>query len=117
MDFEECIVEDSSNFTSDERGFDGAPIIVKTDTAGSLTSIQDTVDEMPGVYTVHMGLGSITTRDIERAGSDSCKIFGFNVRLHNRERKLAESLRVEVILRSTIHELIEEINLHASNQK
>uniref|UniRef100_K3WZG4 Tr-type G domain-containing protein n=1 Tax=Globisporangium ultimum (strain ATCC 200006 / CBS 805.95 / DAOM BR144) TaxID=431595 RepID=K3WZG4_GLOUD len=84
-------------------------IIVKADTAGSLTSIQDTVDEMVGISTARIGIGNITTKDIDVAINGKCPIFGFNVKLHPKEKKLAASRGVRVILRSTIHGLIEEI--------
>ncbi|ETL30473.1 hypothetical protein, variant [Phytophthora nicotianae P10297] len=84
-------------------------IIVKADGAGSLTSIQDTVDEMAGISTVRLGIGNISTKDIDVAINGKCPIFGFNVKLRNREAKLATERGVRVILRSTVHELIEEI--------
>ncbi|KAG7383603.1 hypothetical protein PHYPSEUDO_003529 [Phytophthora pseudosyringae] len=84
-------------------------IIVKADGAGSLTSIQDTVDEMSGISTVRLGIGNISAKDIDVAISGKCPIFGFNVKLRNREAKLATQRGVRVILRSTVHELIGEI--------
>ncbi|OQR85527.1 translation initiation factor IF-2 [Achlya hypogyna] len=89
------------------KGFFGAPIVVKADTAGSLTSILDTVDSMPLIHTAHVGLGNITTKDIERG----CTIFGFGVRAHARERRLAAQENIKIVLRPTVHELLEEINL------
>lgn len=38
-----------------------------------------------------------------------CPIFGFNVKLHPKEKKLAATRGVRVILHSTIHGLIEDI--------
>ncbi|CAI5731439.1 unnamed protein product [Hyaloperonospora brassicae] len=84
-------------------------IIVKADGAGSLTSIQDTVDAMPGISTVRLGIGNISVKDIDTAINGECPIFGFNVKLRDREAKLALTRGVRVILRSTVHELIEEI--------
>ncbi|CAH0480411.1 unnamed protein product [Peronospora belbahrii] len=85
------------------------PIIVKADGAGSLTSIQDTVDEMSGISTVRLGIGNISTKDIDVAINGKCPIFGFNVKLRSREAKLAKERGVRVILRSTVHELIREV--------
>ncbi|RLN66851.1 hypothetical protein BBP00_00002000 [Phytophthora kernoviae] len=84
-------------------------IIVKADGAGSLTSIQDTVDEMTGISTVRLGIGNITTKDIDVAINGKCPIFGFNVKLRDREAKLAAKRGVRVVLHSTVHELIGEI--------
>ncbi|RLN78846.1 hypothetical protein BBJ28_00014525 [Nothophytophthora sp. Chile5] len=84
-------------------------IIVKADGAGSLTSIQDTVDEMQGISTVRLGIGNISTKDIDVAINGNCPIFGFNVKLRRREAKLAAARGVRVVLRSTVHGLIEEI--------
>ncbi|RQM10891.1 hypothetical protein B5M09_006916 [Aphanomyces astaci] len=114
MDFQAAVeVADDNEKVDDEmpaKGFFGTPIVIKTDTAGSLTSILDTVDaSMPGIHTAHMGLGHVTTKDVERG----CTIFGFNVRVGARERKLAKDQHVKIVIRPTIHELLEEIALVA----
>ncbi|CAI5745341.1 unnamed protein product [Peronospora destructor] len=80
-------------------------IIVVRDGAGSLASIQDTVDEMSGI----LASGNISVKDIDVAINGKCPIFGFNVKLRTREAKLATERGVRVILRSTVHELIEEV--------
>ncbi|KAJ0403359.1 hypothetical protein P43SY_007110 [Pythium insidiosum] len=85
------------------------PIVVKADGAGSLATIQDTVDEMPGLKTVRLGIGHITAKDVDVAINKDCPIFGFKVRLRRREQKLAAARGVRVVLRSTIHGLLEEI--------
>ncbi|GLE04431.1 hypothetical protein PINS_up013373 [Pythium insidiosum] len=85
------------------------PIVVKADGAGSLATIQDTVDEMAGLKTVRLGIGHITAKDIDVAINKDCPIFGFKVRLRRREERLAASRGVRVVLRSTIHGLLEEI--------
>lgn len=101
--------EASSNDDDEEDESNMLSIIVKADTAGSLTSIQDTVDEMSGISTVRLGIGNISARDVDVAINSDCPIFGFNVKLRQREKKLAELRGVRVILRSTIHGLIEEV--------
>ncbi|KDO29290.1 hypothetical protein SPRG_05827 [Saprolegnia parasitica CBS 223.65] len=114
MDFQECAVLKEDETQEDEvaepvplKGFFGAPIVIKADTAGSLTSILDTVDAMPLIHTAHVGLGNITTKDIERG----CTIFGFGVRVQARERRLAAQEGVNIILRPTVHQLLEDIEL------
>uniref|UniRef100_M4BGI0 Tr-type G domain-containing protein n=1 Tax=Hyaloperonospora arabidopsidis (strain Emoy2) TaxID=559515 RepID=M4BGI0_HYAAE len=99
----ECVVIDENDLITTKS------IIVKADGAGSLTSIQDTVDEMPGISTVRLGIGNISVKDIDTAIDGKCPIFGFNVKLRDREAKLALKRGVRVILRSAVHELIEEI--------
>ncbi|KAF0692254.1 Aste57867_16653 [Aphanomyces stellatus] len=89
------------------KGFVGTPIVVKADTAGSLTSLLDTIDDMPGIHVAHFGLGNVTANDVDRG----CTIFGFNVKVQSRERKLAETAGVHVVVRPTIHQLLEEISL------
>ncbi|KAF4138820.1 Translation-initiation factor 2 [Phytophthora infestans] len=59
--------------------------------------------------TVRLGIGNISTKDIDVAINGKCPIFGFNVKLRSREAKLATERGVRIILRSTVHELIEEI--------
>ncbi|RHY24889.1 hypothetical protein DYB25_006469 [Aphanomyces astaci] len=112
MDFQAAVevADDNEKDEMPAKGFCGTPIVIKTDTAGSLTSILDTVDaSMPGIHTAHMGLGHVTTKDVERG----CTIFGFNVRVGARERKLAKDQHVKIVIRPTIHELLEEIALVA----
>ncbi|RHY62612.1 hypothetical protein DYB30_000104 [Aphanomyces astaci] len=112
MDFQAAVevADDNEKDEMPAKGFCGTPIVIKTDTAGALTSILDTVDaSMPGIHTAHMGLGHVTTKDVERG----CTIFGFNVRVGARERKLAKDQHVKIVIRPTIHELLEEIALVA----
>ncbi|KAG7400173.1 hypothetical protein PHYBOEH_006712 [Phytophthora boehmeriae] len=113
MDTSESIYEDTEgedNDVIDENDLiETKSIIVKADGAGSLTSIQDTVDEMAGISTVRLGIGNITTKDIDVAINGKCPIFGFNVKLRDREAKLAAKRGVRVVLHSTVHELIEDI--------
>lgn len=59
--------------------------------------------------TVRIGIGNITTKDIDVAINGKCPIFGFNVKLHPKEKRLAAARGVRVILHSTIHGLIEDI--------
>lgn len=59
--------------------------------------------------TARIGIGNITTKDIDVAINGKCPIFGFNVKLHPKEKKLAAARGVRVILHSTIHGLIEDI--------
>lgn len=61
------------------------------------------------VQTVRLGIGNISVKDIDVAINGKCPIFGFNVKMRSREAKLAAERGVRVILRSTVHELIEEV--------
>lgn len=56
-----------------------------------------------------MGLGHITTLDIDVAINAECPIFGYNVKLGPREAKLARDRGIRVFLCTTIHGLIHEI--------
>lgn len=149
MDFEDSIVhrhgggsagEDEEEEEEDEEIDESdlvetKSIVVKADQAGSLTSIQDTVDDMPGIsvsypcargtasgeerltvvlllparQTVRLGIGPISAKDVDVAINGKCPIFGFNVKLRRREARLAAARGVRVVLRDTVHELIEEI--------
>ncbi|GMF36447.1 unnamed protein product [Phytophthora fragariaefolia] len=101
--------EDDEDVINEDDLIETKSIIVKADGAGSLTSIQDTVDEMPGISTVRLGIGNISAKDIDVAINGKCPIFGFNVKLRNREAKLAAKRGVRVVLHATVHELIEDI--------
>lgn len=61
------------------------------------------------MQTVRLGIGNISAKDIDVAINGKCPIFGFNVKLRNREAKLAAKRGVRVVLHSTVHELIEDI--------
>lgn len=58
---------------------------------------------------MRLGIGNISAKDIDVAINGKCPIFGFNVKLRNREAKLATERGVRVVLHSTVHELIEDI--------
>ncbi|KAE8901664.1 hypothetical protein PF003_g14526 [Phytophthora fragariae] len=103
------VEEDDSDVIDENDLIETKSIIVKADGAGSLTSIQDTVDEMSGISTVRLGIGNISAKDIDVAINGKCPIFGFNVKLRNREAKLAAKRGVRVVLHSTVHECIEDI--------
>lgn len=105
----ETVAKDGDDGIDEESLIETKSIIVKADGAGSLTSIQDTVDEMGGISTVRLGIGNVSVNDIDVAINGKCPIFGFNVKLRSREAKLAAKKGVRVILRSTVHEVIEEI--------
>nr|CCA22728.1 translation initiation factor IF2 putative [Albugo laibachii Nc14] len=84
-------------------------IILKTDGAGSLATIKDTVDDIPNLMTARIGIGHVTSQDIDVAINQDCPIYGFNIRIRKRERDLAHQRRVKVIIKSTIHDLIADI--------
>lgn len=58
---------------------------------------------------MRLGIGNVSAKDIDVAINGKCPVFGYNVKLHSREAKLASERGVHVVLRSTVHELIAEI--------
>jgi translation initiation factor IF-2 len=64
-----------------------------------------------------MGIGNISAKDIDVAINGKCPIFGFNVKLRQREARMAAARGVRVVLRSTVHELIDEISVLEQQQE
>ncbi|MDE5603667.1 MAG: translation initiation factor IF-2, partial [Helicobacter sp.] len=90
------------------------PVIIKTDTQGSLEAIKGSLEKLQNeevkVNIVHKGVGGITEGDVAlAAASTNSVILGFNVRPTGSVKNKAKELGVEIKTYSIIYALIDDI--------
>ena len=90
------------------------PVIIKTDTQGSLEAIRGSLEKLQNdevkVNIIHKGVGGITESDITlAAASTNCVILGFNVRPTGSVKNKAKELGIEIKTYSIIYALIDDI--------
>lgn len=90
------------------------PVIIKTDTQGSLEAIRGSLEKLQNeevkVNIIHKGVGGITESDITlAAASSNCVILGFNVRPTGSVKNKAKELGIEIKTYSIIYALIDDI--------
>ncbi|MGP1579488.1 MAG: translation initiation factor IF-2 [Wolinella sp.] len=90
------------------------PVIIKTDTQGSLEAIRSSLEKLRNeevrVNVIHSGVGGITESDVILAGaSHNSVILGFNVRPTGSVKNRAKELHVEVKTYSIIYALLDDI--------
>ncbi|MDE5591416.1 MAG: translation initiation factor IF-2, partial [Helicobacter sp.] len=90
------------------------PVIVKTDTQGSLEAIKGSLEKLQNeevkVNIIHKGVGGITESDITlAAASTNSVILGFNVRPTGSVKNKAKELGIEIKTYSVIYALIDDI--------
>tara|TARA_B100000029_G_scaffold484733_1_gene537279 strand:- start:5242 stop:7893 length:2652 start_codon:yes stop_codon:yes gene_type:complete len=89
------------------------PLVVKTDTHGSLEAIQSSIanleTEEVSAHILLSGVGGITESDVSLASASGAIAIGFNVRADSPARNLARRDGVEIRYYSIIYELLEEV--------
>lgn len=90
------------------------PVIIKTDTQGSLEAIKGSLEKIRNdevkVHVIHSGVGGITESDVLLAQtSQHTVILGFNVRPTGIVKNRAKELGVEIKTYSIIYDLVDEI--------
>ena len=90
------------------------PVIIKTDTQGSLEAIRGSLEKLQNeevkINIIHKGVGGITESDLTLAGaSANCVILGFNVRPTGSVKNKAKELGIEVKTYSIIYALLDDI--------
>lgn len=90
------------------------PVIIKTDTQGSLEAIRSSLEKLRNeevrVNVIHSGVGGITESDVILAGaSHNSVILGFNVRPTGSVKNRAKELNVEIKTYSIIYALLDDI--------
>lgn len=89
--------------------------IVKTDTAGALTAVQDALARVPSAThevlprVVHTGVGEVTERDVEIAGDFGAHILAFNAKVPPAVQKAAERRKVRLVSGRVIYHLLDEV--------
>lgn len=88
-------------------------IVLKCDVRGSLealkASLLNLATEEVGISIVHEGVGNISESDIMLASASNAVILGFDVKLSNDVKKIAEREGVQVRLYRVIYDLIDDV--------
>lgn len=90
------------------RNIEGLPIILKTDTAGSLEAIENKLTNAVGVKLANTG--DISESDVLLASTTNAVIVGFNVRAPESLLKLAENEGIKIYTYKIIYELLADID-------
>ncbi len=89
-------------------------ILLKTDTQGSLTAIQDALSNLSNdevvVRVVHSGIGDVTENDVNLAISAKALIIGFSVLINSAAKNLAYIHGIKINTYNIIYELIDDIS-------
>jgi translation initiation factor IF-2 len=94
------------------------PVIVKTDTQGSLEAIVSSLGKIVHseveVKILLSAVGEITESDISFAKISNAVIFGFNARANTNAKDLAKKEKVEIRYHSIIYKIIDDVKLMLS---
>jgi len=82
-------------------------LIIKSDTAGTLEAIEQSMTEE--IEIVDKGVGEVTETDVLLAEATGAKIIGFQVKVSTSVKKLAEMQGVKIKSYSIIYEFLEEL--------
>lgn len=90
------------------------PLIIKTDTQGSLEAIRGSLEKIKSeevkISIIHTGVGGITESDVALASaSENAVILGFNVRPTGAIKEKAKNLGVEIKTYSIIYNLLDDV--------
>ncbi|PZT48846.1 translation initiation factor IF-2 [Helicobacter valdiviensis] len=90
------------------------PVIIKTDTQGSLEAIRGSLEKLQNeevkVNIIHKGVGGISESDVTlAAASTNCVILGFNVRPTGSVKNKAKELGIQIKTYSIIYSLLDDI--------
>ncbi len=112
-------VLDSFSSNGIERCVSSMPIILKTDTMGSMEAIRSAVlllnasdhRNVAKVDIVHDGIGDISSSDIALASATGRRIFAFNTGSCPQVNVLARANNVEIIHHTVLYDLLNEVEL------
>lgn len=89
-------------------------LIVKGDVQGSVEAIRESLEKLPQgevrINIIHKGVGAITATDVMLAAASDAIVIGFNVRLNEKAKKMAEKEDVDARTYDVIYKVIEDID-------
>jgi translation initiation factor IF-2 len=99
---------------SEQTSLDTIPIIVKADTGGSLEAvlfeIKKLTNERISAQIISSGIGAISENDIRLAnGNKKAIVVGFNIKIDNLAKQLAERNEIEVEIFTVIYKMSEKM--------
>ena len=88
-------------------------ILVKADTQGTLEAVVASVEQIENegaqAVVIHTGVGAVSDADVLMASSSHAIILGFNVRVSEASRALAESHKLRIFTYDLIYKLVEDV--------
>jgi len=88
-------------------------LIVKADVQGSVEAVKQSLVKLSNeevvVKIIHGGVGAINESDVSLASASNAIIIGFNVRLDNQAKDIADTENVDVRLYRVIYQAIEDV--------
>lgn len=88
-------------------------VVLKADVQGSAEAIRQSLERLSTdevrVNLIHIGVGNIGESDILLASASNAVVIGFNVRVDNPAKRMAEAQHIDVRTYQVIYELIDEV--------
>ena len=88
-------------------------LIVKADVQGSVEAVKSSLVKLSNeevlVKVIHSGAGNITESDVTLAAASNAIVIGFNVKIDNKVKAIAEQEKVDVRLYDVIYKAIEDV--------
>ncbi len=88
-------------------------LIVKADVQGSVEAVKTSLTKLSNeevvVKVIHSGAGNITESDVTLAAASNAIVIGFNVKIDNKVKAIAEQEKVDVRLYDVIYKAIEDV--------
>ena len=88
-------------------------LIVKADVQGSVEAVKTSLTKLSNeevtVKVIHSGAGNITESDVILAAASNAIVIGFNVKIDNKVKAIAEQEKVDVRMYDVIYKAIEDV--------
>ena len=105
--------ENENDARVEELGPKSIPVIIKADVHGSAEALKESVvslgNDSVQVNVVHIGVGPITSSDVDLAVPFGCEIVGFNVKIASDAESKAKQKGIRIMSRRIIYEILEDL--------
>lgn len=115
MTGEEVTAENAGGLNSGTSAPTPVAFIIKADSAGSLTAIEDAINIIPGQTTavlprvVKADVGEVTENDVEYAATMGAHILAFNAKVSTAVQKMADRKKMKIRSSKVIYHLLDEV--------
>jgi len=106
----------------EQKSLKGVPLMIKADVIGSIEAIKGLIDSLPkdelDVHVVRSGIGNIIESDIKQSDNGSTKlvILGFDVKVTDQARLLAENTGVIVHTFKVVYHLMDWLRAYCTKK-
>lgn len=105
--------ENETDISEAASGFKSIPIIIKADVHGSAEALKESLvslgNESVKINVVHVGVGPVTSSDIDLAVPFGSEIVGFNVKIAADAESKAKKQGIRIMSRRIIYEILEDL--------